>query len=239
MIFQELNLVSNLTVAENIFLGREPMNRLGFIDTVQDEPGRRGTPRSTRSCGGADHAAGPTAGRSTADRGNRQGDLQRCPGADHGRTDLGHHRARDRGPFRDHRGAEAARCRDRLHHPQTRGTDPHRRRRGGDARRQIDRRRTAEGPESRRDRADDGRTRDEDRGRTAPAPARGDEALRVEALSLAHPDRPGDFLLRDINLDRLPWRSAGHLRPDGRGRTELLETIFGLHPRASSREASS
>ena len=35
MIFQELNLVSNLTVAANIFLGREPMNRFGFIDAAK------------------------------------------------------------------------------------------------------------------------------------------------------------------------------------------------------------
>jgi ABC-type sugar transport system ATPase subunit len=33
MFFQELNLVSNLTVAENIFMGRETMYRIGFIDT--------------------------------------------------------------------------------------------------------------------------------------------------------------------------------------------------------------
>lgn len=32
IIHQELNLVSNLSVAENIFLGREPVNRAGFID---------------------------------------------------------------------------------------------------------------------------------------------------------------------------------------------------------------
>jgi len=32
IIFQELNLVSGLSVAENIFLGREPRNRLGLID---------------------------------------------------------------------------------------------------------------------------------------------------------------------------------------------------------------
>ena len=35
MIFQELNLVANLTVAANIFLGREPLNKLGFIDTAK------------------------------------------------------------------------------------------------------------------------------------------------------------------------------------------------------------
>lgn len=32
MIYQELNLVNNLSVAENIFLGREPLTPLGFID---------------------------------------------------------------------------------------------------------------------------------------------------------------------------------------------------------------
>ena len=32
MIFQELNLMTNLSVAENIFLGREPLNRLGLVD---------------------------------------------------------------------------------------------------------------------------------------------------------------------------------------------------------------
>ena len=32
IIYQELNLVQFMTVAENIFLGREPRNRLGVID---------------------------------------------------------------------------------------------------------------------------------------------------------------------------------------------------------------
>ena len=35
IIYQELNLVQFMTVAENIFLGREPRNRLGVIDTRQ------------------------------------------------------------------------------------------------------------------------------------------------------------------------------------------------------------
>lgn len=33
IIYQELNLIQSMTVAENIFLGREPRNRLGVIDT--------------------------------------------------------------------------------------------------------------------------------------------------------------------------------------------------------------
>ncbi len=32
MIHQELHLLSSMTVAENIFLGREPLTRLGFVD---------------------------------------------------------------------------------------------------------------------------------------------------------------------------------------------------------------
>ena len=35
MIHQELNLIANLTVAENVFLGREPLNRLGFVDVAR------------------------------------------------------------------------------------------------------------------------------------------------------------------------------------------------------------
>lgn len=34
MVFQELNLVDNMTVAENLFLGREPLTRFGCVDTA-------------------------------------------------------------------------------------------------------------------------------------------------------------------------------------------------------------
>ena len=104
MIFQELNLVPNLTVAENIFLGREPMNRLWIHRHREDEPGRRQTLLEQ-----LDLEVAPTTplghlrvGQQQT-RGNCQGDFERCPGADHGRADLGHHRARDRRPFRHHR----------------------------------------------------------------------------------------------------------------------------------------
>ena len=32
MIHQELHLMPSMTVAENIFLGREPLTRFGFVD---------------------------------------------------------------------------------------------------------------------------------------------------------------------------------------------------------------
>ena len=32
MIHQELNLMPSMTVAENVWIGREPLNRLGFVD---------------------------------------------------------------------------------------------------------------------------------------------------------------------------------------------------------------
>ena len=35
MIHQELHLMPSMTVAENIFLGREPLNRAGFIDRAR------------------------------------------------------------------------------------------------------------------------------------------------------------------------------------------------------------
>ena len=41
-VFQELSLVPDLTVAENLFMGEEPRNRLGLVDGQTDETrGRR------------------------------------------------------------------------------------------------------------------------------------------------------------------------------------------------------
>lgn len=61
-----------------------------------------------------------------------------------------------------------------------------------------------------------------------------DEVLRVEKISLAHPERPGDFVVRDVSLAVRKGEVVGLFGLMGAGRTELLQTIFGLHPHASS-----
>ena len=70
--------------------------------------------------------------------------------------------------------------------------------------------------------------------RTPPAPGSG--ALQVRGLSLRHPDRPGDFLLRDIEFSVRYGEVLGIFGLMGAGRTELLETLFGLHPEAAAGE---
>ena len=75
IIFQELNLIPHLSVAENIFLGREPLTPLGLIDyrrmNRDAEPllDRIGARRRSA------HARRSAARRRSASRRNRQGDL--------------------------------------------------------------------------------------------------------------------------------------------------------------------
>ena len=88
MIHQELDLVPGLSVADNIFLGRELRTELAY-----GRPAPDGT-RGSRAAGTQRRAARPappgrrTARRRTATRHHREGDLARRPGADHGRADL-------------------------------------------------------------------------------------------------------------------------------------------------------
>jgi ABC-type sugar transport system ATPase subunit len=66
--------------------------------------------------------------------------------------------------------------------------------------------------------------------------ALGDEALRVIGISLRHPERPADWLLRDISFTIHRGETLGLFGLMGAGRTELLETLFGLHPDAAEGE---
>lgn len=53
--------------------------------------------------------------------------------------------------------------------------------------------------------------------------------LRVSKASLPHPTRRGDYLVRDVNLHLCRGEVLGIFGLMGAGRTELLETIFGVH----------
>jgi ABC-type sugar transport system ATPase subunit len=64
--------------------------------------------------------------------------------------------------------------------------------------------------------------------------APGDEVLRVEGLSLADWQRPGRFLVQDVSFEVRRGEVLGLFGLMGAGRTELLQAIFGLHSRATT-----
>lgn len=55
-------------------------------------------------------------------------------------------------------------------------------------------------------------------------------AMTVSGIYLAHPDRAGDFLVDDVGFTVNKGEVLGVFGLMGAGRTELFETIFGLHP---------
>jgi ribose transport system ATP-binding protein len=64
--------------------------------------------------------------------------------------------------------------------------------------------------------------------------ARGAEVLQLHGLSLVDPDREGDYAVRDISFSVRRGEIVGLFGLMGAGRTELLQSVFGLHPRRSS-----
>jgi ribose transport system ATP-binding protein len=57
------------------------------------------------------------------------------------------------------------------------------------------------------------------------------EVLRVEGLHLAHVERKGDYAVQDVSFSLRRGEVLGIFGLMGAGRTELLETLFGMHPR--------
>jgi ribose transport system ATP-binding protein len=64
--------------------------------------------------------------------------------------------------------------------------------------------------------------------------AAGDEVLRVRGVSLRSAERPDDYAVRDVSFTVRRGEVVGLFGLMGAGRTELLQTIFGLHPRLST-----
>jgi ABC-type sugar transport system ATPase subunit len=64
----------------------------------------------------------------------------------------------------------------------------------------------------------------------------GDEVLRVTGLSLQHAERPEDFAVRDVSFTLRRGEVLGLFGLMGAGRTELVQAIFGLYPRTTACE---
>ena len=62
----------------------------------------------------------------------------------------------------------------------------------------------------------------------------GKNVLEVSHVSLRHPERAGDFVVRDVSFSVRRGEVVGLFGLMGAGRTELLQTIFGLHPHTST-----
>lgn len=67
--------------------------------------------------------------------------------------------------------------------------------------------------------------------RKADAASAADELFSVNHISLKHPERKNDWLLEDVSFQLGKGEILGIFGLMGAGRTELLETIFGLHPK--------
>ena len=61
-----------------------------------------------------------------------------------------------------------------------------------------------------------------------------EEALHVENITLKHPSRPGDFLVDQVSFRIRKGEVLGIFGLMGAGRTELLECLFGLHSKTST-----
>lgn len=61
----------------------------------------------------------------------------------------------------------------------------------------------------------------------------GQVVLDVKGVSLRHPDRPGDYAVKDVSFQLRRGEIVGLFGLLGAGRTELLQTIFGMHAHRS------
>ena len=100
IIHQELNLMPDLTVAQNIFIGRERAQRRRLPRRPRAEPAHTGAARPARAGAGPDRAGRSPHRRPAADGRDREGAQLQRPGPHHGRADRGAERGRSRDAVR-------------------------------------------------------------------------------------------------------------------------------------------
>ena len=96
VIYQEPTLFPDLSVAENIFMGRQPLSGGRRIDRRRAAPPDRGADAAARRPPRPEPARPRPLHRRPADRRDRQGPVVRGPGGGHGRADRGPVRGRGR-----------------------------------------------------------------------------------------------------------------------------------------------
>jgi ABC-type sugar transport system ATPase subunit len=233
MIYQELNLVAHLTVAENIFLGREPLNRLGLIDraTMNRE--------ATKLLAELDLEVAPNTPLGQLRVGQQQiieiakalSTRARVLIMDEPTSAITQHeievlfgvikKLKQQGvaiAYITHKLEELTRI-------------------GDDAVVMRDGNLIGSGELAELSREEIVKMmvgRDIRSPRQRERTDLGEQVLRVEKISLPHPERTGDFLLRDIDFAVRRGEVLGIFGLMGAGRTELLECIFGLHPKTST-----
>ncbi|HUT94640.1 MAG TPA: sugar ABC transporter ATP-binding protein [Thermoguttaceae bacterium] len=237
MIFQELNLVPGLSVAENIFLGREPLNRVGLIDYAAmnrkarewldrldlDVPattpvgrlrvGQQQVVEIAKALAGEARILIMDEPTSAITEHEIEVLFQRIAGLKRQGVAI---------VYITHKLEELARI-------------------GDDVAVMRDGRMIGSAPLSDLSHADIVRMmvgRDLSELYQKSSSATVDEVLRVDHLTLKHPERPGDFLVDDVSFRVRRGEVLGIFGLMGAGRTELLECLFGLHGRTCSGEVT-
>ena len=221
VIYQEPTLFPDLSIAENVVMGRHPLKAARRIDRARDARAGAGAARAPRGRARRRAPGARPLDRRPADRGDRQGAVLRRPRADHGRADRRAVGQRGRAPLQ--RGPQAARGgrRGAVHLAPPRGGLRDLRQRHGDARRRRRARRADRRDDARRHGAADGRPRPR---RAVPQGGRRDRRAGAPG---APPHARGRVLRRQLR-GQARGRSSRSRAWSARAAARWRRAIFGI-----------